>query len=128
MSRSCRRYQRLFHWDGVHFAYGADSTCVFGVQNCIFSIVFHDSSTPFSFMYEMRSSMRYSLLKVCSTSYDGTMYPSRIPELFSRFCKRIANIDYSLILSIFLSLFHKLRNFISTFSGFYMPQITEFQY
>lgn len=53
---------------------------------------------------------------------------SRIPELFSRFCKRIANIDYSLILSNFLSLFHKLRNFISTFSGFYMPQITEFQY
>ena len=27
--------------------------------------------------------MRYSLLKVCRTSYDGTMYPYRIPELLS---------------------------------------------
>ena len=26
--------------------------------------------------------MRYSLLKVCRTSYDGTMYPYRIPEFF----------------------------------------------
>ena len=92
----------------------------------IFDFVFHDSSTPFSFIYEIRSSMRYSLLKVCRTSYDGTMYPYRIPELFSRFCKRIANIDYSLILFGFLSSFHKLRNFISIFSGIYLPQIAEF--
>lgn len=74
----------FFQGDGVHFAYGADNTCVFGVQNGVFSFVSHDSSTPFSFIYEIRSSIRYSLLKVCRTSYDGTMYPYRIPELFSR--------------------------------------------
>ena len=111
----------------MHFAYDADNTCVFGVQYGVFSFVCHDSSTPISFMYDMRSSMRYSLLKVCRTSYDGTMYPYRIPKLFSRFCKRIANIDYSLILSSFLSLFHKLRNFVSIFSGIYLPQIAEFR-
>lgn len=71
----------FFQGDGVHFAYGADNTCVFGVQNGVFSFVSHDSSTPFSFIYEIRSSIRYSLLKVCRTSYDGTMYPYRIPEI-----------------------------------------------
>lgn len=91
-------------------------------------IVFLTSSvmTPALLFYEKRSSMRYYLLKVCRTSYDGTMYPSRIPELFSRFCKRITNIDYSLILSSFLSLFHKLRNFTSIFSGICLLQIAEF--
>ena len=33
--------------------------------------------------------------------------------------------DYSWFLCDFLSLFHKLRNFISIFSGFYLLQITE---
>ena len=33
----------FFQGDGVHFAYGADNTCVFGVQNGVFSFVSHDS-------------------------------------------------------------------------------------
>ena len=33
--------------------------------------------------------------------------------------------DYSWFLCDFLSLLHKLRNFISIFSGIYLPQITE---
>ena len=44
---------------------------------------------------------------------------------YHEFCRLDPKIDYGLILSSFLSLFHKLRNFVSIFSGFYLLQITE---